>query len=219
MTKVLYIEASPGQDSSVSSTLANSFLETYREKNPDHEIEHLPLFEVDLPNFGQEGARQKFENLGAVMTGQGPIEAQGEWAGVMTEIDRLKSASKVLLSAPMWNFSIPWRLKQWIDVIAHIGETVHLEPKDGGVDYVGQITGRPLQMILASGSPYEMRFPLESDEKVDFQRAYLDNIFRFIGFTDIRLVKAQPTGVPDGPQREALHAEWEKMAKEAARQF
>ena len=219
MTKVLYLEASPGQDSSVSSTLANVFLDIYRKKNPDHEIEHLPLFESDLPNFGQEGARQKFENLYAVMSGKGPIEAQGEWAGVMAEIDRLKSADKVLLSAPMWNFSIPWRLKQWIDVVTHVGETVHVEVKDGVGVYIGQITGRPLQMILASGSPYEMRFPLESDEKVDFQRAYLDNIFRFIGFTDIRFVKAQPTGIPAGPQREALEAEWEKQAKEAAEQF
>ena len=219
MTRVLYIEASPGQASSVSSTLANTFLDTYRKKNPDHEIEHLPLFEVDLPNFGQEGARQKFENLIAVMSGKGPIEAQGEWAGVMAEINRLKSADKVLLSAPMWNYSIPWRLKQWIDIVTHVGLTVLVEPKDDAIHYVGQITGRPLQMILASGSPYEMRFPLESDEKVDFQRAYLDNIFRFLGFTDVRLVKAQPTGIPAGPQREALESEWEKRAKEAAEQF
>lgn len=219
MTKVLYIEASPGKDNSVSSSLANAFLDTYRKQNPEHEIEHFPLFEVDLPNFGQEGARQKFENLGAVLSGNGPIDAQGEWAGVLAEIDRLKSADKVLLSAPMWNFSIPWRLKQWIDVVTHIGVTVALDLEDKGVQYVGQITGRPLQMILASGSPYKMRFPLESDEKVDFQRVYLDNIFRFLGFTDIRVVKAQPTGVPAGPDRDALEVEWQKQAIEAAEQF
>ncbi len=219
MTRVLYLEASPGKEASVTSRLANAFLDTYREKNPDHEIEHLPLFEVDLPNFGQEGARQKFENLGAVTAGKGPIEAQGEWAGVMAEVERLKRADKVLLSAPMWNFSIPWRLKQWIDVVAHIGVTVVVEPKDGGISYIGQITGRPLQMILASGSPYEMRFPLESDDKMDFQRAYLDRIFRFIGFSDIRLVKAQPTGMPAGPKRDALEAEWEKQVKQAAERF
>ena len=219
MTKVLHIEASPGRESSVSSALATAFLDIYRKKNPGHEIEHLPLFEVDLPNFGQEGAQQKFENLGAVMSGNGPIEPRGEWAGVMSEIERLKSADKVVLSAPMWNFSIPWRLKQWIDVVTHIGETVHIEVKDSAAIYIGQITGRPLQMILASGSPYEMRFPQESDGKIDFQRAYLDNIFRFLGFTDIRLVKAQPTGVPDSPQRDALQAEWEQQAKEAAEAF
>lgn len=76
-----------------------------------------------------------------------------------------------------------------------------------------------LQMILASGSPYEMRFPQETDEKIDFQRAYLDNIFRFLGFTDIRLVKVQPTGVPAGPDRDALEAEWQRQAEEAAERF
>ena len=219
MTRLLYLEASPGKDASVPSNLAKGFLDVYRERNPDHAIEHVPLFEVDLLPFGAEGRVQKFANLGSVMSGKGPIAAEGDWAGAMSEIDRLKRADKVLLSAPMWNFSIPWRLKQWIDLVAHIGETVLIEPRDGGIDYVGQITGRPLQMILSSGSPYEMRFPLESDDKADFQRAYLDRIFRFIGFTDIRLVKAQPTGVPPGPDRDALEAEWKRQAEEAAEQF
>ena len=71
----------------------------------------------------------------------------------------------------MWNYSIPYRLKHWIDLVVQVGASVLVNDK---FEYVGQITDRPLQMVLSSGSPYEMRFPLESDGvKIDFQRAYL----------------------------------------------
>ena len=189
MTKLLYIEASPRKENSYSSQVANEFLESYKAANPDHEIEHLPLFETELEPFAMEGANQKMDNIINLMGGGSGIEPTGEWAGVMREIERLKSADKVLLSAPMWNYSI------------------------------GQITDRPLQMVLASGSPYEERFPLETDGiKIDFQRAYLDHIFRFLGFTDIRLIKVQPTGMP-GPDLDAVVANARVEAEKAAKAF
>lgn len=216
MTKLLFIEASPRKENSYSSTVANAFLDSYKAANPDHEIEHLPLFETDLPPFTAQAANQKMENIYSLMTGKGAIAPDGEWGGVIREIERLKSADKVLLSAPMWNFSIPYRLKQWIDLVVQVGVSVMVN-KD--FEYVGQITDRPLQMVLASGSPYEMRFPLETDgAKIDFQRAYLDYIFRFLGFTDIRLLKVQPTGRP-GPDLDAMIAEMTEKAKLAGAAF
>ena len=216
MTKLLYIEASPRKKDSYSSQVAEEFLDAYAKQNPDHEIERLPLFETDLPSFSAEAAEQKTANLMASFTGGEAVGAVGEWAGVLAEIERLKSSDKVLLSAPMWNFSIPYKLKHWIDLVVQIGESVKINEK---FEYVGQITDRPLQMILASGSPYEMRFPLEADgTKTDFQRAYLDHMFRFLGFTDIRLVKVQPMGMPGPALEEALTAA-KSEAREAAKSF
>ena len=216
MTKLLFIESSPRKESSYSSTVAYEFLESYKAANPDHEIEHLPLFEADLPPFTAQAANQKMENIVSLMTGKGPIDADGEWAGVLREIERIKSADKVLLSAPMWNFSIPYRLKQWIDLVVQVGVSVMVSQK---FEYVGQITDRPLQMVLASGSPYEARFPLESDgAKIDFQWAYLDYIFRFLGFTDISLLKVQPTGRP-GPDLDAMISDMKEKAKAAGAAF
>lgn len=216
MTKLLYIEASPRKELSYSSLVGNEFLAAYKAENPDHEIEFLPLFETDLPDFTAEGATQKMDNLMDVFSGGSGIGAVGEWAGVLSEIERLKSADKVLLSAPMWNYSIPYRLKHWIDLVVQVGASVLVNEK---FEYIGQITDRPLQMILASGSPYEMRFPLETDGvKTDFQRAYLDHIFRFVGFTDIRLVKVQPMGMP-GPELDAALATSKAAARDAAKTF
>ena len=216
MAKLLFIEASPRKEDSYSSQVANEFLVSYKAANPDDEIEHLPLFETELAPLGMEGANQKMENIMKLMTTGSGIEPEGEWGGVMKEIERLKSADKVLLSAPMWNYSIPYRLKHWIDLVVQVGASVMVNEK---FEYIGQITDRPLQMVLASGSPYENRFPLESDgTKTDFERAYLDHIFRFLGFTDIRLIRVMPTGMP-GPQLDEIIANAKEEAKEAAKAF
>ncbi len=216
MIKLLYLEASPRQDNSYSSRVAKAFLDSYRERNPDHEVEHLPLFDRELPAFGAEGANQKMDNIMNLFTGGSGIEVEGEWAGVMQEIERLKSADKVLLSSAMWNYNVPYRLKHWIDLVVQVGASVMVNEKG---EYVGQITGRPLQMIIASGSPYEDRFPLESDgSKTDFMRPYLDHIFRFLGFTDIRCLRVMPTGIPS-PETEDMVARCEEQARAAARVF
>lgn len=215
-TKLLYVEASPRADRSYSSQVAAEFLDAYRELNPTHEIEHMPLFDMELPSFTAEGANQKMDNIIDLFSGGTGLEAVGEWAGVLAEIDRLKSADKVLLSSPMWNYSIPYRLKHWIDLVVQVGVSVMVN-KQG--EYIGQITDIPMQMVLASGSPYETRFPLESDgTKTDFQRAYLDHIFRFVGFTDIRLVKVQPTGLP-GPRLDETIEACKAEARQAATAF
>jgi FMN-dependent NADH-azoreductase len=66
---------------------------------------------------------------------------------------------------------------------------------------------------------YEDRFPLETDgTKTDFQRIYLDHIFRFLGFTDIRLIRVQPTGLP-GPHLEEALAKCKVAAEDAAKNF
>ena len=203
-SKLLYVEASPRHDRSYSSQVANEFLDAYIAANPTHEVEHMPLFDMELPSFTAEGANQKMDNIIDLYSGGTGIEAVGEWAGVLAEIDRLKNADKLLLSSPMWNYSIPYRLKHWIDLVVQVGVSVMVNEQR---EYVGQITGIPLQMVLASGSPYQMRFPLETDgTKTDFQRAYLEHVFRFVGFTDIRLVKVQPTGLPGPHLDEALEA-------------
>lgn len=216
MATLLYIEASPRGDRSLSSTVAGAFLASYRESNPDDRIDHLHLFRDSLPGFGEEGAGQKMAQIASLIsTGKG-IAAEGEWQGVLREIERLKAADKVLISAPMWNYSIPYTLKHYIDLICQPGLTFYVDRQG---QYVGMVKGKPMQLILASGSEYEMRFPREDDgSKTDFQRAYLEHIGRFIGFEDIRCIKVQPAaGAPQAV--EAMLAEKMAEARVAAKDF
>ena len=153
--KLLHIEASPRGEASASSRVADAFVNAYRRLHPDHVVERLALFEEQLPAFGAEGADQKTEQVLDLVGGGTGIEATGEWAGVMREVERLASADKVLLSSPMWNFSIPYPLKHYIDLICQPGLTFRVDARG----YVGLVTGKPLQLVLASGGSYPAGFP------------------------------------------------------------
>lgn len=191
MARVLYIEASPRGERSFSSRVAQRFLQAYSVRHPDDEIETLNVFAADLPEFGAEAAAQKMAQIDDLVAGGKGIAPEGPWAGVHREIARLKAADKVLLSSPMWNYSIPYRLKHYLDLVCQPGLTFYVNRRG---EYVGMVKNKPLQLILASGSAYRPGFPAASDgTKSDFQRAYLEHVARFIGFADVRVLKIEPT--------------------------
>lgn len=190
--KLLYIECSPMEERSYSSKAAKHFIDHYLLKNPLHSIEHLNLFSENLPEFNKETADQKYKQVNALLSGQEKPAPTPAWDGVLKLINQLKSADKVLISAPMWNFSIPYKLKHYIDIICQPGETFWFDTKT--FDYVGLVTDKPLQLILASSSEYPPTFPHEDGgTKQDYQSTYLKHVMKFIGFEDINMIKIQPT--------------------------
>ena len=114
------------------------------------------------------------------------------WKTVEAVIDEFKSADKYLLAVPMWNFSIPYRLKHYIDVIVQPGYTFEFTPPG---TYKGLVTGKPMLIICSRGGQYHGT----ESEAVDLQTRYLQLIFGFIGFTDIRSIIVEPT-LQAGPE-------------------
>jgi FMN-dependent NADH-azoreductase len=93
----------------------------------------------------------------------------------------------------MWNFSIPYRLKQYIDLLVQPGYTFSYSEDKG---YEGLIVGKPLLAVYARGGEY----PAGSGaEAFDLQTKYIELIFGFMGFKDISSVIVEPTlqGGPD----------------------
>ncbi|TXS89493.1 FMN-dependent NADH-azoreductase [Parahaliea maris] len=211
--KILSIEASPRGDKSNSSRVAQAFLEACTEANPDVEIDRLNVFDDGLPAFGREGASQKMAHIARLMeSGQG-LEAAGEWSGVLDHIQRLKSADKVVISSAMWNFSIPYPLKHYIDLVCQPGLTFGVNPQG---EYVGMLKGKSLQLILSRGSEYRPGFPRQEDGiKTDYQSAYLRHIAAFLGFEDVREIILQPMDAK-GPAHAATVLEQALQAARAA---
>ena len=114
--------------------------------------------------------------------------------------DHFKSADKYLVSLPMWNFSIPYRLKHYIDLLVHRGLTFSFTPEEG---YKGLVTGKPLVAVYARGGAYS---PGSGAESWDQQSTYLRHIFGFIGFTDIREIFVEPTEATPASKGEAVAA-------------
>jgi FMN-dependent NADH-azoreductase len=209
MAKLLHILASPRVES-YSTRVAKAFLDSYRRLQPDDQIEVLDLARAEIPPFHAPQAKAKY----AVTAGQTPRdEAEAAWQPVIKTINHFKGFDKYVVSSPMWNFGIPYRLKQYIDVIVQPSLTVAFSPEKG---YTGLVTGKPLMLILARGGVYQAGNPSTT---FDFQEPYLRTIFGFIGFTDIRTVYIQGTQKNKPEQVEADTRKAVAEASDAAMEF
>lgn len=190
MATVLHIRATATGEISYSLRLAEAFLKSYLETHPGDTVDTLNVVEDAIPEFLGLAARGKYR----ILHGEPHTDEEAEaWREVETDIERFKKVDKFVISSPMWNFSIPYRLKQYFDVIVQPGYTFSYSPEKG---YTGLVTGRPAMLILARGSEYAAGTEAAA---FDFQRPYLETILRFIGFTDIGVIVVEPT-LQAGPE-------------------
>jgi FMN-dependent NADH-azoreductase len=110
----------------------------------------------------------------------------------------------------MWNFSIPYKLKQWIDVITQPGLTFRFDPAQG---YLPLLKDRPTLVIVASGSDFATGM---NRGRIDMATPYLREALRFIGISDVRFVPIQPTTGPIEPIRTARERSHRRLAEIAA---
>ena len=188
MSKLLYIESSPRKNRSKSIATAYAFLDAYKKQHPDDEIQTLDLWNKSLPEFDGFTINAKYQVLHGK---EFSAEQEQAWQAVVDTCEEFKSADKYLISLPMWNFGIPYKLKHYIDVIAQPGQTFSFDPETG---YSGLVTDKPVAVVYSRGGAYG------SDEAkgMDMQKSYMDLLLGFIGFTDIRSILVEPTlGLPE----------------------
>lgn len=198
MSKVLLIEASPRGQRSRSIAVARSFCQAYRKNHPETEIETIQLFEMDLPAFDGGALEAKYE----ILSGGSPSpKHQQDWSRVEAIIEQFASADVYVLAVPMWNFSIPYRLKQYIDVLVQPGYTFRYDPETG---YQGLLEDKSAFIAYARGGDYSE----EAAEAVDHQKSYLELILGFVGVTYIQSLIVQPTlmGGPDTAEQKLQQA-------------
>ena len=184
MSTLLYIQSSPRGQRSKSITVADVFVETYKQKHPDDKIVTLNIFKEKLPAFDGLTVQAKYTILHGQKHSKEELQV---WKKVEKVIEQFKSADKYVFAVPMWNFGIPYRLKQYIDILVQPGYTFSYSPETG---YKGLLTGKPLLAVYARGGEYPAGNPAEA---FDMQTKYLQLILGFIGFTNIRSVIVEPT--------------------------
>jgi FMN-dependent NADH-azoreductase len=201
MAKILHIKASP-RAGSLSTLAAEAYLAAHLEKHPGDTVETLDVFAVDLPAFDGATLDAKY----AVMSGQAHSPDQAKaWGEVVKTIEHFKSFDAIVVSAPMWNFGVPYALKHYLDVIAQPGQTFGWSPEKG---YFGLVLGKPVTLFTASAGDYR---PGSGAEAIDFTTPYLEWIFRFFGFADLRTIRVAPTAAAP----EVVEAAKEAALKEA----
>lgn len=179
MSEILYIQASPRRRESCSIAVADAFIDAYRSKNPSDQVRTRNLFDTDLVSFDGNTLRGKYN----ILHGRDYTSAEkAAWQAVEAEIEAFVAADKYVLAVPMWNFSIPYRLKHYIDIIVQPGYTFSYSPETG---FSGLVTGKPVFIAYARGNAYPAGSAMAA---MDLQSAYMEKILNFIGLTDIRSV-------------------------------
>ena len=184
MSKIFYIQASPRIERSYSIAVADAFVSAYKQANPKDEVVTINLFKKDLPSFDGLAVQAKY----AILHGQKHSpEELAAWKKVEEVIAEFKSADKYVMAVPMWNFGIPYRLKQYLDIIVQPTYTFSFSPQEG---YKGLVKGKPVFVSYSRGGAYPKG---SAEEAFDLQTKYFQLALGFIGFTDIRTLVVEPT--------------------------
>lgn len=204
--KLLHIIATPRGEDSRTLKVTKVFLENFRKKNPNYQVEELDIYKEKLPALTPKMIDGKYILLtGRELTN----ELKEAWKDIEKTIERFLSADIYLISTPMWNFGIPYRLKHYIDII--------IQPKylfrytDKGVE--GLAKNKKMVVITSRGGDYSKDSPFHA---YDFQEPYLRGIFGFVGITDITFINAQPMDAMGGEVQNKKIEEAQVLAKQTA---
>jgi len=195
MSIVLDVNVLPRGDASRTRRLRDAFMDAYLAKHPTAERINVNLAESyrQLPAFDEWDISAKFEML----YGEGTLdEAQAErWNALSALTDQLHTATLVVISAPMWNFSVPWHLKRWLDCV--VQGRLTFEYREG--QFHGLLTGRPAVILTTRDGEYKPGTPFAP---YDFHVPYLRAVLGLIGLGPIHDVVAEPLAI-GGPDAAA----------------
>jgi FMN-dependent NADH-azoreductase len=113
--KLLEIQSSPRAESSDSITLTKSFIEACKSANNKIVVDTLNVWHERLPEFDYEAIGAKYK----AVKHETMTEAESNvWECIQLLIQRFQNADRIVLGTPMWNFGLPYKLKQLIDLVA-----------------------------------------------------------------------------------------------------
>lgn len=180
--KLLHIIASPRGEKSRTLNVSNQFLDSLKTTHPDLSVEELDLFKVKLPEVLADAVEAKYTLMGGGTLNE---DSKSSWQEIAKLSNDFLSYDAYLISSPMWNFTIPYKLKHYIDIIMQAGILFAYSEK--GVE--GLAKDKKMFCVTSRGSDYSEGTHMH---QFDFQEPYLRSIFGFAGITDITFLNAQP---------------------------
>jgi FMN-dependent NADH-azoreductase len=174
---VLHIQSSPRGDKSKSIALTSAFLSASRKVFPAIDEDVLNVWNQNLPKFDTASIGAKYKAINH----QPMTDAETRtWNRILELISRFQRANRIVLGLPMWNFSIPYKLKQLIDLTA---QRNYLFTYDG--KQYGPLLNIPKALVVYTrGSAYRENTPIPPS--FDHQAPYIDFWLRMIGVREVR---------------------------------
>jgi FMN-dependent NADH-azoreductase len=192
MKKVLVINSSARALRSKSRKLAEIFIDHWKSIHNDPIIQYRELGNTDVPHMNESWIAAAFKPEAE------RTEEEVEALKISdTYISELREADIIVLSSPMYNWSIPSVLKAYIDQIVRVNETFKFNSANMENPYTGMLENKTLFLLLSRGEPgYEKG---DHNEHMNFQSTYLKTVFNIMGINNIHVVAIN--GVSYGPEK------------------
>ncbi len=187
MTTLLHVIASPGGEASHSTAVANELVAAYRERHPDHVVEMVNVWDLDLPAFDATMIAAKFAVL---RTQAATPEQKAQWARAVAISQAFNAADRYVFSLPMWNYGIPYRLKHYIDVVTLPGQNWSWSRAEG---YQPLLRDKRAALVYSSAGDFSQQPAVRGTAYEDFQKPFMRQWLRFIGVEVVDEIAVAPT--------------------------
>ncbi len=185
MPTLLRIDASPRADNSHSRSLADELQARWLDAHPGAQVQLRDLAKEPIGPIENDTIVGYYTPEGDMTDPLRQATAQSDML-----IDELLGADALLISTPMYNFSVPAVLKAWIDQVVRINRTFGFN-EDG--DLQGLVKGKTAYITTAIGAQFTGT-PLVA---MDFLRPYLKSLFGFIGFEQVKIFSVESTSMDE----------------------
>lgn len=188
MSYALHIEVSPMGDNSVSRAVTAEYITALKAAKPALEIRSKDFSTEPIPHLDGE----------AIFAGYTPeadrsASAAAKWNYRLDLIKEITEAEEIIISTPMWNWTVPSVLKAYFDQIIIPGVL------DGsGAD---GLKGKKVTFVVAQGGSYAEGAPRHG---WDYQSGYLELVAKALGSTDVEVILAELTLAPVVPAMNEL---------------
>jgi FMN-dependent NADH-azoreductase len=174
VSTLLHIEVSPWAENSLSRSVSTEYVTSWNTANADGTVITRDLDSTPVPHLDVEA-------IAAGFTGEAdrsePMAAK--WGARMFLIEEISGVDEILISTPMWNWSVPSVLKAYIDNLIIPGVF------DEGT---ATLAGKKVTFVVAQGGSYRDGTPKAG---WDYATGYLNQFATAMGATDIEITTVE----------------------------
>ena len=169
---ILNINSSSNRQNSISTSYAEKLINRIKDVETNVNISERHTTYSNLPFINEDMLASLF------VKGERTAEQEKALSISQELVDEILNADTIIISAPIYNFSIPASLKAYFDLIARAGLTFKYTAN--GPE--GLLKDKKAYVIVSSGGT-------EIDSDIDFAGRYIKHFLGFIGITDIEMIK------------------------------
>ncbi|KAK1939347.1 FMN-dependent NADH-azoreductase [Phytophthora citrophthora] len=155
-------------------------------ENPENvlNIEECDVWSSNMPKFD----RETMSRVWKARHGSEDVADLEAFRPIKELAEQMLRADFLVITSPVWNFSVPYALKQYIDCVVQAGLTFH--DKDDEGPSRPYFRGKPLIVISSSGG----KAPPAHE---DYVFPFLSRIFAMCGFDDAHRVAIEDLATHD----------------------